>query len=212
MSTTTPDGNTIATQAIPARSGFKLLAWPAAIALVLALLFVGITGFFRLGRDARCLRNSLLAGLASHAVTSEKKLELSAGPISFSALRAGLSLVPLRAEVQTGLQAVHGAEVGIYHLNPGTSELDTAALLSAADRAMTPRGWDRLVKVARNGDLVAVYVWAARNSGTKLRACVAVLHERQLIVASGRTDLAPLMELVANRPEWKERSWDKIRL
>jgi hypothetical protein len=178
--------------------------------VALALLVVGVTSFFRLGRDARTLRNTFIVGVTSGTtVTSEKRIELSVGPVSFCAVRAGLSCLPIPTEVRTALRAVRGAEVGIYRLAGGLSEVDSSALLSAADRAMAARGWDRLVEVAKDGEVVAVYVLSARELGSRLRACVAVLHEQQLVIVSGRTDLEPLIELATSRPEWKDqpRRW-----
>jgi hypothetical protein len=192
---------------------FQRLALPLVLVSALALLVVGVTGFFRLSRDARCLRNSLTGLTESAQVAWNKKIELSFGPLSFQVLRAGLSFAPLPPEARTALRAVRGAEVGIYKLGAGSDRVDSGALLLAADSAMGSRGWDRIVGVTKEHEFVAVYVPRKPAGGAKLQACVAVLNRDQLVVAAGRSDLEPLMELAMSRTEWKQpHKWVAARL
>jgi hypothetical protein len=190
----------------------KRLALPLVLLSALALLVVGVTGYFRLGRDARCLRNSLTRATISAPLVWNKKIELSVGPLSCLALRAGLSFAPLDPEARTALRAVRGAEVGIYELDGASGRIDPGALLSSADEATSSRGWDRVVGVGQKHELVAVYVPKRPARGAKLQVCVAVLNRDQLVVAAGRSDLDPLMELVTSRTEWKQsRQWVAAR-
>jgi hypothetical protein len=179
---------------------------------VFCLLIMGVTSFFRLSRDARCLRTSLTSAADAQAVGCSSGLELSVGPITCCLARAGLSLAPLNAEARTALRAVRGAEVGVYQLARGSSELDRSSMVGAADKAMAGRGWDRLAGVVHEDDLVLVYVPRKSATGAKLDACVAVITGRQLIVVEGRTNLEPLLELASHRPEWKHKSWTSARL
>lgn len=189
------------------------LALPLILVSALALLVVGVTGFFRLSRDARCLRNSLTKLTESSPAVWNKRIELSVGPLSFQLLRAGLSFAPLPPEARIALRAVRGAEVGIYKAGAGSGAMDSGALLSAADNAMGSRGWDRIVGVAKEHEFVAVYVPRKPAPGAKLQACVAVLNRDQLVVAAGRSDLEPLMELAMSRTEWKQpHKWVPARL
>jgi hypothetical protein len=179
----------------------------------LALVVVAVTGFIRLGGDARCLRNSLTQSTDSGVVSWQKKLEVSVGPISCQLLRAGLSFAPLPSDARTALRAVRGAEVGIYKLGAGSNWTQSDPLLGAADKAMASRGWDRVVGVAKEHGLVAIYAPRKVAGGTKIQVCVAVLNQDQLVVASGRSDLAPLVELAMSQAEWKNpHKWVAARL
>src|SRR5437016_719880 len=140
------------------RPWIRRLALPLGLVLALSLLLYGVTSFFRLSRDARCLRNSLTGATEAQSVSLTKRLELSIGALSFGAFRAGLSLVPLQQEVRAALGAMRGAEVGLYDLGASWTELDRGIILEAADRAMAARGWDRLVGVTKARELVAVYI------------------------------------------------------
>jgi len=171
-----------------------------------SLLVIGVTGFVRLGRDARALRNSLIQTSESFGVGWRKKFEVRVGPISLQVARTGLSLAPLPEEVRTALRSVRGGEVGIYQLVTGSIGHGPRRWLEAADDAMRSRGWYRVVGVAQDDQFVAVYAPVKAAGGTTLQVAVAVLSQEQLVVASGRSDLAPLMELAKGRPEWKQRS------
>jgi hypothetical protein len=175
--------------------GFAWLALPLAFFVMVGALAVGVTGYFRLSRDATCLRNSLTPGTAGRPVGLKKKVELHVGPFTCFALRAGLAFFPLDPNTQTALQAVRGAEVGVYHLEEDLNTADRSALLGEADRAMKPRGWDRIVGVVKPHELVAIYVPQGQSGSANLRTCLAVLNKRDLVVVSAQSYLEPLMEL-----------------
>jgi hypothetical protein len=78
---------------------------------------------------------------------------------------------------------------------------------------MRSRDWDRIVGLCDDGRLVAVYSPATAAADSSLRVTVAVLNRDQLVVASGRSNLEPLLQLAMSRPEWKDRSkWKLSRL
>jgi hypothetical protein len=174
--------------------------------LALAVVIVGVTGFFRLSRDAQCLRDSLAKSLVFQSGSWNKKIQLRVGAFTCEAVRLGLSFIHLQPEARTALRAVRGGEVGVYQLGRGSRFANYSAMIEAADEAMARRGWDRLVGVAQEHELVVVYV-PRSVSPSNVRACVAVLNEQLLVVASARSDLEPLMELALSRPEWKNREW-----
>src|SRR5207248_2706887 len=124
-------------------SSIKRLFLPLTLFVAFALLIYGVTGYFRLSRDARCLRNSLIGAQNSQPVGWNKTIELNVGPMSFQLLRAGLSFAPLNSEARTALRAVRGGEVGVYQLARSSGDLDHASLLAAADNGMAARGWER---------------------------------------------------------------------
>ena len=173
----------------------------AALAAALCAITVSSTGCFRIGRDAAALRNSLLQ---SSDTSWTKTIEVGVGTLTLSATRFGLSFVDLEPEARTALQSVRGAEVGVYQLHGGGMK-DRGGMLSSADKAMAARGWNRLVGVVKDRDLVAIYVPKKLASTRDIRVCVAVFNDRQFVVASARSDLEPLMAIALNRPEWKER-------
>jgi hypothetical protein len=154
---------------------------------------VRVVSFFRLSPDGRAVRESIVrAGGASW----HKKVEISAGAVSVGLARFGLSFVDqIPREARTALQALKGAEVGVYERSAAGDMGSRSSMLTAADRAMTDRGWERVVGVMDRHDLVLVYVPKDLRSARRTRVCVAVVNERDLVVAVARADLEPLLQL-----------------
>ncbi len=176
--------------------------------LVCILLIVGVTGFIRLGRDTAALRRSLLK---STPAPWDKQVEINVGSRSLDLARTILHFVKLDPNARTALESLRAAEVGVYR-STGRSQLDHGAMLSAADKAMTRRGWDRLVCVIKPREFVAVYVPRNIRSPQDLKVCVAVVERGQMVVASVRSNLEPLMQLaVANKFELgKAINWQRM--
>ena len=170
--------------------------------LLVLLVVVGVTSFVRLGRDARALRNSVMKSVA---LPCHKKIELGVGSFTLNVARAGLDFVQLDPLARQALQAVRGAEVGIYQLDFTPSLTNRAAMLSCADDAMSRRGWDRLVGVMNRSELVAAYVPKEIRSPNDVKICLVVLNGRDMVVASARSNLEPLVELALNHPEWRPK-------
>jgi len=168
--------------------------------LGVVLLVVGVTSCLRLSRDARTLRNALME---SAAVPWDKTIELSVGSFTLHLARAGLQFVDLDPDARVALQAARGAEVGVYRLKARQSRLDRAAMLSAADAAMTARCWDRLVGVLTRGELVAVYVPREIPSTRDVKVCLVAWSGQQLVVGSARSDLEPLAQLALKHAHWQ---------
>lgn len=161
-------------------------------ALGVALLAVGITGYFHLGRDAQSLRDSVMNSTPRNW---EKTIELNVGWLTCGLARTVISCFELAPEARTALQAVRGAEVGVYHLPRRERLANGSAILAAADDMMTARGWDRLVGVIKEGQLVAVYVPKKVRSANAVKLCLVTLKDRDLVVASAQGNLEPLLEL-----------------
>src|SRR2546421_889756 len=172
------------------------------IAFVLALLSVGLTGCFKVGSDVGALRDSVMK---STAARWDEKIEIGVGPITLYLARAGLAFVDLEPEARTALHAVRGAEVGVYKLREGHKELKRAVILSAADKAMASRGWDRIVGVLNQGEFVAIYVRHDLRSTRNVRVCLLTLSGEGMVVASARSNLEPLMEIAFKRAEWRQK-------
>jgi hypothetical protein len=173
--------------------------WPVTfflvITLTLALLVYGITGFFRLGRDARALRNSFLESEAVTPGAWNKTIELSIGRLTCFAVRTGVSFFPIDPTALTALGVVQGAEVGVYRAPRGTGKTSAASLLANADAAMAKRGWEPLVKVLNRSESVLIYTPQNAQSGSSIRVCLAVLQRDQLVVVSARANAEALMQL-----------------
>ena len=178
------------------RTRFVLPLLFLSVTVVFVLLAVGVVRFFTATSDVDALRSRLMQ---SSAVDWDKKIHLRVGALTLHLARAVLSFVPVPHEARTALRAVRAGEVGVYQLRGSDQRLDQAALLSAADEVMTARGWDRLVTVAQENQLVLVYVSASTRSPRDVKACVAVLDGKQLVLVSTRGNLEPLLELAAEK-------------
>lgn len=165
-----------------------LLATPP---LLLFLVGAGVTSFFYLGSDAWALRNGLMK---SSGVEWRQQIALNAGRFTLGAVRAGLSRARLDPGARAALQSVRSAEVGVYQLAPGTASPDRAAMLTAADSAMTVRGWERVVGVMDGHNLVAVYLPERNVSVYHLKCCVVVFDGREMVLVSVRGNPEPLLK------------------
>lgn len=186
------------TETLPARTRLLptiCLVGALAFVLLFGMLCYGFTGYFRLSRDVKALRNSLMDSAASEW---DRKIEINVGAFTLNLARTGLGFVDLKSEVRAAVGALRSGEVGFYRLRHGHAPLDHAAMLSAADAAMTGRSWDRLVGVMNRHELVALYVPREVRSAREVKICLVVVNGRELVVAGARSDLEPLAELALN--------------
>jgi len=172
-----------------------------AIPVALALLAIGLAGCFKVSSDAQALRDCMMKSAAGEW---EEEIEVGVGAFTLNLARAGLAFVDLDPEARTILNAVRGAEVGVYRLPKQRRKLDHAAMLAKADKAMANRGWDRVVGVINQSEFVAVYVPNEVRSTRDVKVCVVVLNGREMVVASARSNLAPLMEMAFSRAGWRQ--------
>ena len=166
------------------------------VALAVALVSIGLTGCFKVSTDVGALRDSVMK--AAHA-EREERIEIGIGPLTLNLARAGLAFVDLEPEARTMLHAVRSAEVGVYKLRSERQQLNLAAMLSAADKTMAGRGWDRVVGVMDRRELVAIYVPGQVHSTRNVKVCLLTVDGQDLVVASARSNLEPLMEMAWNR-------------
>src|SRR4029434_2128625 len=82
-------------------------------ALVVGVV-AGVTSCFRPSSDTKALRNGLVN---ASGVEWRQQIVLNVGGLTFGAVRGGLSFLPLDARARAALEAVRGAEVGIYDLS-----------------------------------------------------------------------------------------------
>ena len=192
----------------PRSTHLRFLIVFAVLLLVPAMLFVsvaaGVTSYFRPSSDTKALRNGLIK---ASGVEWRQRIAVNVGGLTFGAVRGGLSFFPLDARAQAALEAVRGAEVGIYEL-ASAEQPDCATMLTAADQAMAARGWDRVVGVIDGHDLVAVYISEKTTSARRMECCVMVFDGEHMILASAKANLQPLLQMaleeatVRHKPEF----------
>ena len=179
------------------------------IALAVALVSIGLSGCFRVSTDVGALRDSVMKAARA---AREERIEIGVGPLTLNLARAGLAFVDLEPEARSALHAVRSAEVGVYKLRSGHQQLNLAAMLSAADKTMAGRGWDRVVGVMDRRELVAIYVPAQVRSTRNVRVCLLTVDGQELVVASARSNLEPLMALAWNRAGRHQVDLSPLRL
>jgi hypothetical protein len=178
-----------------------LLATPL---LLLILLGAGVASCFRLGADARAVRNALIK---ASGVEWRPQIVLNAGRLTLGAVRAGLSCVRLDPAARAALQSVHAAEVGVYQLPAGKPPPNRAAMLASADSAMAARGWERVVGVIDGRDLVAVY-FPKEASVQRLKCCVLVFDGKEMVLVSAQGNPLPLATYALAQPGFgAQRGW-----
>src|SRR5439155_15369697 len=123
--------------------------------VLLSLGVIGVTGYFRLSSEAAALRSSLMKSVPG---TWNRKIAVHVGGLTMAVLRHGLRFVNLPPEPRAAIEALHAAEAGVYQLQPERPCIDRGAIISATDKVMAARGWDRAVGVANEDDLVVVYL------------------------------------------------------
>ena len=169
--------------------------------LFAALLLCGVGGvlafasYFYLSSDVRALRDSTFSALKAEP---SKTLDLNIGWFTTSFIRTGAGFFQMPPEARAVLHSVRAVEAGHYTLSSSTP-IHPGHILSAGDEAMLHRGWTRAVTVIEGDNLVATYVSDRAAAHGKIRCCVLVLSERNLVVGSANTDPAPLISLAASR-------------
>lgn len=169
---------------------------PFGLVLAAGLCVFGVTGYFRLSSDTATLRRSAMGSVGG---TWDTKIAVHLGAMTLALVRTGSRLFPLPAEPRAALETVRAAEVGIYRLASESICAGPKSLLAATDKAMAGRGWQRVVGVCQEQDVVGVYVPGKRIGLRRMKVCVMVLHERDLVVASVSGNLEPLQALVGER-------------
>jgi hypothetical protein len=175
--------------------GLALVLFPL---VALGVIVLGVASYFHLSSDTRALRNGLME---ASGVEWRQQIGLNIGSVTLGVVRAGLSFAPLDSEARAAVQAVRGVEVGIYEPVSGTKPSDCAAMLAVADKVLNARGWERVVGVLNGEELVSVYIPAKTISARRMKCCVMVFDGRQMVVASVRADLEPLLECLRNQTD-----------
>lgn len=190
----------------------RCLIIAAAIVLVptltLALLAVGVVRSFGLGPDAAALRD---VATRSHGTGWQRKIEVGVGSVTVGVARTALAFLPIEPEVRTALRTFRGGSVGVYQRSSSPKKVNRADLLESADQVMRKRGWERMVGVRNRDELVAVYVPQGTTSPRNARVCVLVVNRDEMVIASVRSDLEPLLELARDHAGKNGKLWAAVR-
>jgi hypothetical protein len=171
------------------------------IGLVALVCFsvIEVIGYFRLSSEASALRQSAMSSVPG---TWHKKIALHIGGLTTGLLRAGSHFFKLPLEPRAALDALHGAEVGIYNLPEEPEVVDGCAFLARADKAMSARGWERVVGVSKERELVAVYCPRRGVSSQSMKCALVVFEGRDLVIASVKGNPEPLLEIARNHADF----------
>jgi hypothetical protein len=153
--------------------------------------------YITLNRDVRTLRNQVMAATSAEWNT---KVQVNIGAVTLGAVRLGLQCVDGREEIETArdaLRAVKHASVGVYERQAGKVSLDRSRLFLETDRAMQRRGWTRLIGVIDTKEAVLIYTQPDSGEAEPIELCVAVVNEKELVVAATTVDAQALGDLVA---------------
>jgi hypothetical protein len=157
----------------------------AAITLLLCT-----TGCFRVSSETRALRD---VALEFGVEGADEKIELGVGFFTVGLAKLGTRFVEMPPEAHSILGSVKGVECSVYEISG--QKRDLAELLTRADEAMDQEGCERVVGVIDNEQLVAVYVPREVTSHRNLSMSVMVLTQRELVCATARGDLEPVVQL-----------------
>lgn len=154
--------------------------------------------YVTLNRDARTLRNHVMAATD---VDWEPKVQMSVGSLTLGAVRHGLGFVDGNGDIdkaRDALRAVKHASVGVYERAGGRGKvtMNRQEFFADTDRAMQNRGWTRMVGVIDGKESVLIYVQEQENDDKPIDLCVAVVSDKELVVASTTIDARALSELV----------------
>lgn len=175
--------------------GLSLFLLPV---VTLGVIALGVASCFQPSSDTRALRNGLMK---ASDVEWRQNIGLNLGSVTLGVVRAGLSFAPFDSEARAAVQAVRGVEVGIYELAPGIKPPDCATMLAVADTVLNARGWERVVGVLDGEDLVGVYVPGKVILARQVKCCVLVFDGRQMVLASGRANVEPLLQCLRKHSE-----------
>jgi len=173
------------------------------------LLTISLTGCFKVSSDVGAVRDSVTKAAGAKR---EQRIEIGLGALTLNLARAGLAFVDLEPEARTALHVVRSAEVGVYKLRGGHQQRSHAAMLSAADKTMAERGWDRVVGVMNPRELVAIYLPANAHSTRNVKVCIVAVDGQELVVASARSNLEALMEMAGSLADRHHVDLSPLRL
>ena len=98
-------------------------------------------------------------------------------------------------EALRSLDATRAASVGVYTLSHDVTPAARAKMLVGAERAMSRRGWTRVVGVNNANATVVIYAPTNASGGDVQRVCLAVCEGGKLVVIDASADVKSLIKL-----------------
>jgi hypothetical protein len=160
--------------------------------LTFFLLLISSIGCFRMKGEAEVLLESLQQ---STSLEWDRQIEIRAGVLTLMLARTGLQFVDLDPQARAALKAVRNVQAGVYKTNNTLGSADLSRMMLAADQAMARRGWESIIVVIDQDSLLAVYAPGKWNSSREMNVCLFTFNGRELVIASARSDLQPLLDL-----------------
>jgi hypothetical protein len=174
------------------RVGYAVLVGVILLPLVAVM---GVTSCLRLGSDATALRNSVIK-----IAPAKARVVVNVGLLTTGVGRLVAGLFPIPPEAQMAMRSIRAAEVGVYRLEQRIEDLDRARVLSKAEDAMRKRGWDRIVGVSHDRELVAVFM-PQKVCASNMRCCVLVVRDEDLVVVSARGKIEEVLKLAREKTD-----------
>jgi hypothetical protein len=165
-----------------------------ALLAVFTVFVLALVLSFRVGSEIRTLRHATLTATPD---TWERKFEFGIGRLPVWLAQAGLSFVPLEPEARAAVDALRSADVALYQKRPGSPDPDPNTLLTNVQTAMEKDGWEPVVIVHDGRETVAIFIpTRPAPVDSAVRATLLVLDGSDLVMASVRADLAPILDAV----------------
>jgi hypothetical protein len=160
------------------------------------LLAVVAASYVTLDRDVRVLRNHIMEATDANWNT---KVQMSVGRMTLGAIGQGLRFINHENmdDARLALRSIKHASVGVYERRSDGQDWSREQLFVETDRAMQQRGWTRMVGVAEKKETVLIYVQDDRDEDEPFEICLAVVNDKEMVVASTTVDAEALGDLIA---------------
>lgn len=179
------------------RVGYVLLVGVILLPLVAA---VGVTSYIRLGSDAAALKNSVIK-----IAPARTRVVVNVGWFTTGVVRLAAGFFPLPPEAQMAIGSIRSAEVGVYRMDCPFQHIDRGQVLAQTESTMRKRGWERIVGVSQDKDLVAVFV-PKRVSASRLKCCVLVINDEDLVVVAARGNIEEVLRFALEKIDFKRQA------
>ncbi len=160
---------------------------------------IAVTSYIRLGADATALKNSVMA-----IAPAKTRVVVNVGWLTTGVGRLVASFFPLPPEAHMAIRSIRAAEVGVYRMECPPGHLDRAQVLAKTESTMRKRGWERIVGVSQDKDLVAVFV-PQKVSSTRLKCCVLVVNDEDLVVVTARGNIDEVLRFAQDKIDFKRQ-------
>jgi len=181
---------------MPRQRAVRRRWWLGLLLAPVVLMFaamIGVASYFYPRAESATLRQSVLATVRGDY---HRKIALNVGGMTCGLIRLGAHALKLPPEARAAIAAIRGADFAVYELGQEPTCAAQSAALAKADRAMTARGWERVVGVRQPNTMVAIYCPRGRSSPTRLRCAVLAWQGRDLVLVSAQANAEPLLAIV----------------